>query len=359
MKLSRWVKVLPFYLFTLIPINAQTASSYYQPGVTTEGAIYFLPKTAITVTIQVEKSTYAPGDLCKYAERYLRIKDVSPNPSISYRITSIRQDAFAVADTTKGFAVKFDAKTSATNVRLSDDGILLAINAEPQMLPASQPFVSAPRPSLVNPRQFMSEEILAAGSTAKMAELTAQDIYEIRESRNMLVRGQADNMPKDGEQLRLMLNQLDKQDQALTSLFTGTLSKDTTEYTFTVIPDQEIKRDVLFRFSQKLGLVDKDDLAGVPYYISIEDLKTVPAPEPIDPKKKSKQVPGIYVNIPGRLRSTVSDVQKTITTSDFPAGQFGNTELLSGALFNKRYTTHLLLHPLSGAVEKLDAEQPK
>ena len=70
-------------------------------------------------------------------------------------------------------------------------------------------------------------------------------------------------------------------------------------------------------------------------------------------------MPGIYVNIPGRLRSTISDVQKTIITSDFPAGQFGNTELLSGALFNKRYTTHLLLHPLSGAVEKLDAEQPK
>ena len=98
----------------------------------------------------------------------------------------------------------------------------------------------------------MSEEILAAGSTAKMAELTAQDIYEIRESRNMLVRGQADNMPKDGEQLRLMLNQLDKQDQALTSLFTGTHSKDTTEYTFTIVPDQEIKRDVLFRETIRL-----------------------------------------------------------------------------------------------------------
>lgn len=359
MKVPRWIKVLPFYLCTLLPLNAQTASSYYMPGVTAEGAIYFLPKTAVSVTVQIEKTTYTPGDFCKYSERYLRIKDVSPNPSVSYRITTIRQDAVAVADTTKGFAVKFDAKTSATNVRLSDDGILLAINAEPKKLPTAEPFVPAPRPANINPRQYMSEEILAAGSTAKMAELTAQDIYEIRESRNLLVRGQADNMPKDGEQLRLMLSQLDKQDQALTSLFTGTLSKDTTEYTFTIVPDREIKRDVLFRFSQKLGLVDKDDLAGTPYYISIEDLKTVPAPEPIDPKKKNKQVAGIYVNIPGRLRSTVSDALNTITTTDFPAGQFGNTELLSAALFNKRYTTRLWLHPLSGAVEKLEAEQPK
>lgn len=359
MNISRWVKVLPIYLFTLIPLNAQTASSYYQPGVTTEGAIYFLPKTAISITVQIEKSAYTPGDFCKYAERYLRIKGVSPTPSVSYRIITIRQEAVAIADTTKGFAVKFDAKTSATNVRLSNDGILLAINAEPKKIVTTQPFVPAPQPAVINPRQYMSEEILAAGSTAKMAELTAQDIYEIRESRNLLVRGQADNMPKDGEQLRLMLSQLDLQDRTMTSLFTGTTVNDTTEYTFTVVPDKDINRQVLFRFSQKLGIVDQDDLAGTPYYITIEDLKTVPSPEPVDPKKKSKQVPGIYVNIPGRLRSTVSDTQKTLITTEFSAGQFGNVELLSGALFNKRYTTRLWLHPLSGAIEKLEAEQPK
>ena len=338
---------------------AQTASSFYQPGVTAEGAIYFLPKTAIQITVQIEKSTYTPGDFCKYAERYLRIKGVSPTPSVNYRITAIRQEAIAVADTTKGFAVKFDAKTSATNVRLSDDGILLAINAEPKKLDAPQKYAPAPRSAAINPRQYMSEEILAAGSTAKMAELTAQDIYEIRESRNLLVRGQADNMPKDGEQLRLMLNQLDQQDRAMTSLFTGTTINDTTEHTITIVPDKDINRQILFRFSQKLGLVDQDDLAGTPYYITIEDLKTVPAPEPVDPKKKGKQVPGVYVNIPGRLRSTVSNAKEALVTAEFPAGQFGNVELLSGALFNKRYTTRLWLHPLSGAVEKLEAEQPK
>ena len=68
-----------------------------------------------------------------------------------------------------------------------------------------------------------------------MAELIAQDIYEIRESRNLLVRGQADNMPKDGEQLRLMLNQLDKQDMAMTGLFSGITTKDTTEHIMTII----------------------------------------------------------------------------------------------------------------------------
>jgi hypothetical protein len=120
-----------------------------------------------------------------------------------------------------------------------------------------------------------------------------------------------------------------------------------------------VNRELLFRFSSKLGIVDDDDLSGVPYYISIENLKTVPEAEPTDPKKKLKQVPGIYVNVPGKMRSRVSNASETLISSEFTAGQFGNVELLSGALFNKRYTTRLWLNPLSGSVEKLDAEQPK
>ena len=309
--------------------------------------------------MQVEKTTYAPGELCKYAERYLRIKDVSPTPSVNYRITDIRQEAYAVADTSKHYAIKFDAKTAATNVRLSDDGILLGINTDPQPQSKSLSTSHPPLSTKIDPRQYMNEETLAAGSTAKMAELIAQDIYEIRESRNLLVRGQADNMPKDGEQLRLMLNQLDKQDQAMTSLFIGITEKDTTEHTITVIPDKMSDQQVLFRFSQKLGLLESDDFAGLPYYYKVEDLKTVPPVEVIDPKKKNKQAPGVYVNVPGKLRSTISDAKGVISTAEFPAGQFGNVELLSGALFNKRYTTRLWLNPLSGAVEKIDVEQPK
>lgn len=353
---------LSFFIFHISFSVAQTVSSFYQPGVTTEGAVYFLPKTAVTVTVQVEKTTYTPGDFCQYAERFLRIKDVSSTPSVSYRIISIRQDAVAMPDTAKRYAVKFDAKTSATNVRLSDDGILLAINtlaADHLGSNISPSTFHLPPSTKTNPRQFMNEETLAAGSTAKMAELTAQDIYEIRESRNLLIRGQADNMPKDGEQLRLMLNQLDKQDRALTSLFTGTYDRDTIQQAYTFVPDQSTSREVIFRFSEKLGLTDQDDLAGVPYYIYIEDLKTVPQPEPVDPKKKLKPFSGIYVNIPGRLRSTISNAQGLVVADEFPAGQFGNVELLSGALFNKRYTTKLRLNPLSGAVEQLDAELPK
>lgn len=346
------------YHLSLFTCLSQTVTNNYQPGLTSDGAIYYLPKTAIRITVQIEKTTYTPGDFCKYADKYLRLKDVSTNPSINYRITAIRQEATSVADISKGFAVKFDPKTVAANIALSDDGVLLAINATPKAIPLLPKFTPAPQPEVVNPRQFMSEEILAAGSTAKMAELTAQDIYEIRESRNLLVRGQADNMPKDGAQLKLMLNQLDMQDRSLTSLFAGTTVKDTTEHTLTIVPNKETNQELLFRFSQKLGVVANDDLAGVPYYIKIVNLHTVPMADPED-KKKQKQEQGIYINVPGKMKSTIFDTNGDLVTNEFPAAQFGNVELLSGALFNKRYTTHLWLNPVTGAIDRLEAEQPK
>ena len=54
--------------------------------------------------------------------------------------------------------------------------------------------------------------------------LIAKEIYNIRESKNALVRGQADNMPKDGEQLKIMLANLEEQEAAMTEMFSGTLT---------------------------------------------------------------------------------------------------------------------------------------
>ena len=349
-------------LFTCCAVSAQTQLAQYRPGVTTDGAVYFLPKTGINVEVMVEKTTYQPGDFCRYAQRYLRQNDVSQEPSVSYRIIAIEQTPFALPDTLKGYAVKFNAKTVAANVALADDGRLLAINAEPIKAQTTKlTFTPARRPAPINPRQLMSEEILAAGSTTKMAELTAHEIYDLRENRNLLIKGQADFMPQDGNQMRLMLHQLEEQERALSSMFVGTTTRDTTLHVVTVVPDGPLQRQLLFRLSQVNGLVDIDDLSGTPYYISIEDMKTVPEidVEAAMKAKKKQYEAGIYVNVPGRMRSTLFEGINALQTVELPAPQFGNVELLSAELFNKHYTTHLWLNPITGAVDRLEAEQPK
>lgn len=337
---------------------AQTQTEQYLPGITTEGAIYSLPKTAVRIAVRVEKTTFTPGDFAPYAERFLRLKDVGMEPTTSYRIISVSQSALGVSDSTKYYAIRFNNKTAAINVARADDGVLLALNAEPRFQSVPEVFKPSPKPSAVNPRQYMKEDILAAGSTAKMAQLTAQEIYDIRSSRSELVKGQADFMPQDGEQMKLMLSQLDQQDRALTSLFSGTSVSDTTETVFTIITDSAMHRKPLFRFSKHFGLVEADDLSGTPYYISIENLTKLP---PVDEKggKKKKAAYGLYYNVAGRMRSTIYDANKIADEAEFPAGQFGYVELLSADLFNKHYGTRLWLNPISGDIDKLEAEQPK
>jgi hypothetical protein len=347
--------------WALCPCQAQTQISQYQPGVTPEGAIYFLPKTALRISVLVEKTTYQPGDFASYAQRYLRLPNVSQEPSVSHRIIDIQQMPIGIADDFKCYALKFDIKTVAANVALADDGRLLAINAEPKKVEEPESFKPSPKPLPVNPRKYLTEEILAAGSTAKMAELTANEIYDLRENRNLLIKGQADFMPQDGTQLRMMIAQLDMQDRVLSSLFQGTTVRDTVEHIITFVPEGPVTRQLLFRLSQELGLVDVDDLSGDPYYITVEDLNSVPATddEAAAKTKKKQYEAGVYVNVPGRMRVTLYKGIEQILQASHQVAQFGNVELLSPDLFNKHYTTRLWLNPVTGAVDRLFAEQPK
>jgi hypothetical protein len=338
-------------------LSAQTQTSIYTPGVTPEGATFCLPKTAIRVSVLTEKRTYQPGEFSIYAQRFLRLNNVSTEPSVVHRVINVKQTAEGVADTSKIFSVKFNNKTSAINVALSEDGTLRAVNVQPEEAPMPTVFQPSPRLPLPDPHQLMTQEILAAGSIAKMAQLTAQEIYDLRDNRNLLIKGQADFMPHDGEQMKMMLQQMDLQDRSLTSLFSGTTTCDTVEHIFYICPSSDIQNQTLFRFSKHFGMVDADDMSGVAYHINVTDLKTVPRTPENAKRKKTEN--GLYYNVPGRLRSTITCGADILADDEFPAAQFGNVELLSGDLFNKHYGTRIWLHPVTGAIDKLEAEQPK
>lgn len=338
-------------------LAASGAKSQTAP-LSVEGATYCLPKTQLQFSLQIEKTTYTPGDLAPYASRYLRRDDIKLDPSAEYRIVGIRMSQKAVPDTAKCFTAKADQKHSIRRIEKDENGVLLAINAEPQKAKESAPFVPAPKRKGVNPRDFLTAEMLNAGSKAKMAELCVQEIYDIRENRGLLSKGQADFMPKDGEQLRLMLNSLDAQERALLQLFEGTAEADTTEQVVVFEPVREVDKQLLFRFSRLLGLTDADDLGGNPYYIRIEDLHTAPVLEGGDAKKDKDNV-GIYVNLPGKIRATIFNADRMLGSFELYAPQFGTTESLSGELFSKKCTSRLVLNALTGSIESLQTEPIK
>lgn len=325
------------------------------------GVQYVLPRTYITIHITQQKSVFTPGELCQYAERYLKLTDV---PTVATTVWTFKGAKFALAslpDSSKVFFVPMNDKTTAPLMELTPEGVIKSINMtiQPPTNTPQNSFVPATPQEVktIDPHSLLSEEILMAGSTAKMAELVAKEIYNIRESRSDLVKGQADNLPKDGAQLKLMLDNLDAQEKALTSMFTGKYQYGEKEVTLKM-DIAEMNNKVAFRFSKAFGVVNNDDLSGRPFFLIIKKLeaKDVRAEMPVDEKKKKEEAQneGVAYNLPGRAALTLRDGNKTVAEADYLVTQFGSMEFLAPTLFNKKNTVRVRFDPLTGALLKID-----
>ncbi len=349
-------------LLLACPLYAQTELTPFRPGATLEGVNYFLPKTVFEIVLTADKAVTTPGEFAAYSDRYLRQPNVPKEESTLWTLKEVAMYAYGIPDSTKAYTINIRSKSNAPLVSLTDDGLLLGINTQvaPEALPTLPK--GTPSPAPVNGRDFMTHEILSAGSTAKMAQLTAEEIYDLRDSRNALIRGEADNTPKDGSQLKLMLDNLSAQTAALEALFKGQTLTSTEVMSFDYEPnsliDDEGTREMLCRFSRRLGLVDPDDLSGEPVWITIKPLGTLPATTEDEAvaKKKAKIERGVYVNQPLRCRVTITMGAQTLLTTEVPIAQIGTTELLSDLLFDKKKTTRVTIHQHTGSVKDISEE---
>ena len=356
---SRFVATL--MLLCSIVAKAQTTITTYAPGVSTEGAAYYLPKTVINISVTTEKTTYAPGELCQYADRYLRINNVSSKEDISHSIKSVVLSTEGLPDERKLYHILFSSNSVAPLVTMTESGILYAINASVPAPHPARPAVSAEVPSqkkLLSPSSYMTEESLMTGSKAKLAELVAKEIYNIRESKNLIVRGQNEFMPKDAESLQIILAGLQEQEEAFTQMFTGTTTIETATHTYQVVPTENAERVVLGRFSRRLGMLHGDDLAGSPVYIDIKCKQSVPEPADAEMAKSKKgkndnSQDGLVYNIPGKADVKVYTNAQVLAEELLTLGQFGKTETLSSALLTKKKNVKVVLDPITGALLKV------
>lgn len=334
------------------PISTSMLQSKKMP----EGTVYYLPKTVIHFHLLIEKKTYTPGIFCKYAEKYLLRQDAGQEKDINHRLVHFQMSLTGVRDTSKCFIVNLKGKSATAEIHLSEDGVLQSVNDTPISTQPLQPFQPVPQQRQVDPMQYLSGEARMAGSMARKAEITALQMAELQEHRQLLITGEAEEMPSDRAQLQLMLDEIDLQYERLLSLFIGTTTCDTTEHHIAICPDKEMQREVIFRISKQQGLVDKDDLSGIPFYLTLEDLHQHTQKKFDFPENKKNE--GFYTNVPGIAHLTLYREDQLLATYNYPLAQFGFIELQGGFLF-KHYPTQLVLNPITGAIEKLHAEIPE
>ena len=137
--------------------------------------------------------------------------------------------------------------------------------------------------------------------------------------------------------MKLVIQQLEEQEKALTNLFTGILSKETTHYEVNITPYDNLDKEVLFRFSNLMGIVDADDLGGVPVYMNLK-----------------ASMKGIIYNVPGKASIEISMNKKTLYKGEAQITQFGSREGLAPVMFeDKKAPVKVYFYPETGAIKQI------
>ncbi|PXV68983.1 uncharacterized protein DUF4831 [Dysgonomonas alginatilytica] len=326
------------------------------------GVSYTLPKTTIVIKADATKTTRKAGDFYEYAERYLNISNPITQDETIYTINALTATTGAVPDKEKSYLVEFRSGTTAPFVTLTKDGLICAINADAQFSPVEQAANTAAEEAakaLPNPNSFLSEETLRAGSKAKQAELISKQIFLLRETRNNILTGEADNMPPDGNAYKLVMERLDLQEKALTSMFSGNESVESLSKSYTVIPTtKDISNQIVFRFSKKLGFVESENMAGAPVTLTLINKEPAGEPPVLSPKDQKawddKFAKGIIYNIPAKASMKVDFDNKTWVNKEIDVVQYGKQEVLIPKMFeNNKQPVKVIFFPEMGAIKQI------
>ncbi len=295
--------------------------------------VYSLPKTELCIELKIEKVTHKPGMFYRYSERYLATNKVITQEKNIYRLKSIEVKTRAIPDVNRIFkfistnykqnhlAVNYQGLLCGVNVPITTDLVL----QKKAFLPYTEKLLS----STLLP---LGEEYMMAGSEAKLAEGAAKQIYRIRESRLSLLTADVERLPADGASFSSMLEGLNIKECELTELFVGKITTETQTQTLYLIPDSVLKNKVIFRFSALRGIVSKDDLSGVPYYISIiPTIIKIYEPE----LKEKKEKAGLYSVLPASTQVTLGDGKEIYFETQLFLPQFGKIIPISENLFKQ------------------------
>lgn len=321
------------------------------------GIVYSLPKTLLTVDAEVTKVSCKAGPYYQYAEKYLGVKDIVTEDQVYYELGKITLENHGVPDKDATYMIQFKQKTVAPFAYLTEDGLLCSINAvyKPDSI-AKKKDVTKKQPvtSSGDQASVYSEELLMAGSMAKQAEVAAKQIYRIRESRLNILTGEVDNLPPDGDAMKIVIQQLEEQERILTELFTGIKTREVIHYAVDIEPTESLEKEVLFRFSKKLGIVDADDLGGAPVYLNLKALEKQSQLDPKEAEKKEKSMKGIVYNVPGKAEVEILFDKKSLFKGDVMVTQFGYREELTPVMLeDKKAPVKVYFYPETGAIKQI------
>ena len=317
--------------------------------------VYYMPKNELVITLQYDIVNEEPGIFYQYAGRYLGAEDVIKESKTSYVLTSIENELVTTADTERAYKIDASLGIKEQMIALSADGRLLGYNvgeeakgdeAKGESLEVKGESLEVKGTDKLMP---LLEEQFMASSTAKMAEGAAKMIYRIREARLNLLAGEVEHVPADGEAMKQVLAEMDRQEQALVELFIGKTTVSHASHSLIYTPMQSVESETLCRFSVHSGVVAADDLSGEPIYISLEATKQSLSTA-VEISSKAPLLSQLYYNLPGEAKVNMTYKGKQMACSTYQIAQFGVAIPVAKQWFTSKQTPVIHINPETGNI---------
>ncbi len=341
-------------LLTLNVLVGQTEVRRYAVTEETDfGIVYRLPKTEIDIIVSLKEESYQKGQYQAWAKKYLALEPKAENET-RFTIEGIRSELVGVPDETKQYLVAFERRTIAPCLYLGAGNLIASVNAEPQPKQKAEVLRKADK-EIDSTFPALPRDYTMATTETKRAEIVANYIYELRETMNDIMLGQAEQMPSDGEAMKLVLNRLKQEEKRAKRLFLGDTIVRYRELRFRIKPRREaLEEETLFRFSPDWGVVAKSDLSGDPVLYSLDIIEELPELSEKEREKLEKKE-GLIYNLTGigLLRIKLND--ETLLEQRFPLTQLGSIQSLNKKMFNLKSgaTTSVIFDQRTGAIERI------
>lgn len=317
---------------------------------TARGIVYLLPKTVLQVEVDTKCVQETPGLYFQYADRFLGMKEVIQSESMRYEITGFRLSTKTLADTSQAYLIGTGKKGKNITIALTPEGFLKSINGKVAAEANIEKVVNKTltkddaKKWEMSGSSIFTKEMQQANSTAKMAELAANQLFTLRDTRFNLLTQDLDKTPQDGRSYEIVLSELNRMENAYLELFKGKVTESSQTFEYTLDPRKD-STDVLLRFSLFKGVLDKSNLGGNPIFIEV---KALPVPAEALRVDKSAAPRGLYYRVPGRAVVNITDGKDVLFSKEVSVPQFGRVLSLPASQI-----TSVELCPKTGALLEL------
>ena len=181
--------------------------------------VYYSPKTDVVLNFNYTVERQEAGIYAQYAESMLGVKEWVKETRTTHRLHDVRITTHTSTDYNRPHKVSANAGIPML-LNINAKGLLVGYNV-PLDKSEKKAFPKHPQEKAKEAAQLAvpyMESVLKAATPLAQAHAVAQQIMHIRETRMFLLSGEVEKEPADGKAMQLVLDELDKQEQALTEL---------------------------------------------------------------------------------------------------------------------------------------------